>query len=180
MNKKIYMVVFLAIVFSFCLNVYADTVQCSICGGSGKSYGMCPVCYGTGTQIQMQYYNYMGRLMPRAVYVKCYSCGGSGRGISNCMACGGIGYITFYPTPGGMDGGGFNNNNDIEPAPKSSPAPSSPKFDTCMTCYGTGNCQICGGDGLSDSPYTGDYNYRKCSACNGTGKCWKCKGTGKI
>lgn len=50
------------------------------------------------------------------------------------------------------------------------------KMKTCPACYGSGNCQNCGGDGQK-----GIWGLQsKCPRCKGTGKCTRCKGRGVV
>ena len=46
----------------------------------------------------------------------------------------------------------------------------------CRVCFGTGDCDTCGGDRLYQNPYTG--NQLECPNCT-DGRCWKCGGTGQ-
>lgn len=79
------------------------------------------------------------------------------------------------------------------------PAPSAPSYSTpstpgyqapsnerhCTTCYGTGVCQTCGGDGITNNPYYPS-QYYECPNCkenkpqSSWGKCPICHGTGKL
>lgn len=79
------------------------------------------------------------------------------------------------------------------------PAPSAPSYSTpsapgyqapsnerhCTTCYGTGVCQTCGGDGITNNPYYPS-KYYECPNCkenkpqSSWGKCPICHGTGKL
>lgn len=42
-------------------------------------------------------------------------------------------------------------------------------------CANTGNCGMCGGDGLMDGQYGQGPNSHKCTLCGGTGKCKYCR-----
>lgn len=55
------------------------------------------------------------------------------------------------------------------------PSPTTPnRPTTCVACYGSGSCKVCGGSGTYSM-----YGYSSpCSACNQTGKCWNCGGKG--
>lgn len=60
------------------------------------------------------------------------------------------------------------------PSVPSAPTYSAPpRQQTCMTCYGTGSCKVCGGTGT----YRAYGQSSVCSACGGNGKCWHCHGT---
>ena len=49
----------------------------------------------------------------------------------------------------------------------------------CTTCYGTGNCQICGGDGIWRNSLEGLTDHL-CPVCpNSSGRCASCGGKGK-
>jgi DnaJ-class molecular chaperone len=158
----------------FCFTLYADSAPCWTCQGTGKYNNLCLTCFGTGNQIQLQYYNYLGRMMPRSVYVRCLTCGGTGRQWGNCLVCKGLGVIFSSSIEGG--GSGRNNNDTIR---KSSPQPPPVSSTKCKLCNGygqmfggysadyTGNaiktwCDICNGD--RDPHY-----HKKCISCNGTG-----------
>jgi hypothetical protein len=76
---------------------------------------------------------------------------------------------------------------------------------TCVICWGSGNCRSCGGNGACPHCFGegcgichfgghcqmchgsgacrdcgGKGWYRKCSACHGSGQCYQCGGSGKI
>lgn len=55
-------------------------------------------------------------------------------------------------------------------------------YRDCPGCFGTGTCQTCGGDGLSDSRYTGGYNNIECPNCCSSrpGKCGRCCGSKQV
>ncbi len=67
---------------------------------------------------------------------------------------------------GGPSGGGGNGSEPFQP--------DASKQD-CFACHGSGDCQVCGGDGYDS------YGDAKagCYRCHGTGKCTSCGGTGK-
>lgn len=46
----------------------------------------------------------------------------------------------------------------------------------CRICYGTGDCDTCGGDGFYQNMFTGEQ--QKCPNCT-DGRCWKCGGSGQ-
>lgn len=62
-----------------------------------------------------------------------------------------------------LNGGSFSTPNH---------QPNKPT--TCVACYGSGSCKVCGGSGT----YSFLGYSSPCSACSQTGKCWNCGGRG--
>lgn len=163
--------------------VCRGTKLCSNCHG----LKMCTICGGKGHIISAGY----------GTYIPCYACGFSG----SCGVCHGSGLCicTKYDYPGYQPGSTLtldksgnelynsrNSNLDFSlPSSNSSNAPSNDNrygMIDCHLCYGTGTCQTCGGDGLSDAIYTTGYNGMECPNCCSSrrGRCGKCCGTGKV
>ncbi len=82
---------------------------------------------------------------------------------------------------GGLTGGSFQNdsfNITVSPWETGGGQTGNGETVTCEACNGSGRCSGCGGDGLADSIYTGEYNAFVCGVCVEAGVCKVCDGLG--
>jgi len=198
MNKKIVfwmaVLVLLALSASFVFGQTND--KCPDCKGSGKSTTKCAYCNGTGIDPIMAN---MG------VKFMCGFCKGSGTMI--CFSCNGTGKYSEYQKNAQQY---TQSQNSQAPAQTQNPpaqtqTPTQTTKITCTSCGGTGLCQTCRGNYMTNCSYCNGVGkktygsgsrteYSTCAACNGTGKkycrcyeylhtpgkCEVCKGKGYI
>lgn len=68
-----------------------------------------------------------------------------------------------------------NGSSSSSPSSDKSSCPSLKINRGKWYCCNTGNCGMCGGDGLMDGEFGQGPNSRKCTLCGGSGKCKYCK-----
>lgn len=87
--------------------------------------------------------------------------------------------IGLNSTSSGASKGSFQNDLygiTVLPGENVPDQPETAKV--CESCKGSKRCSACGGDGLADSIYVGEYNAFSCDVCDHTGICTVCDGTG--
>lgn len=169
-------------------------ISCTVCGGDGKLDTPCDKCGGSGQTA-------IPGITMFAAFAPCTGCTGSG--YQTCSQCtwglmsnpnynlesenwteqrhalwGQLSYSTEKIKRMEMDEAQayIDARSDVGGNRDTITTVTVPGI--CKTCYGSGKCHTCGGDGFYQNPYTGEQ--QSCPNCRTrNGLCWACGGTGE-